>query len=142
MRGKNIGTTYAEITLKNAGDIANADGGFIKAGEIRSITVQAIVDTGAISLVINEEQRQILGLAIKREKYALVANGEYVKCQETEPVNIHWEDRDTTLSAFVIPGAKKVLLGVIPLEAMDLIVNPGTNELVGAHGDDVVIMAL
>jgi len=39
--------------------------------------------------------------------------------------------------ALVVPGAEKVLLGVIPLEGLDLMVNPVTQELVGAHGDEV-----
>jgi hypothetical protein len=33
-----------------------------------------------------------------------------------------------------------VLLGAIPLEDMDLIVNPAKGELVGAHGDEVVCL--
>jgi hypothetical protein len=33
-----------------------------------------------------------------------------------------------------------VLLGAIPLEDMDLMVNPVDRELVGAHGDDVVCL--
>jgi len=30
-----------------------------------------------------------------------------------------------------------ILLGAIPLEGLDLMVNPVTQELVGIHGDDV-----
>jgi hypothetical protein len=33
-----------------------------------------------------------------------------------------------------------VRLGAIPLEDMDLVVNPALQELVGAHGDDVVCL--
>ena len=42
-----------------------------------------------------------------------------------------------TLPALVIPGAEKVLMGAITLEGLDLIVNPVTQELIGAHGDDM-----
>ena len=37
----------------------------------------------------------------------------------------------------VISGAENVLLGAIPLEGLDLMVNPVTQELVGAHGDEM-----
>jgi len=37
-----------------------------------------------------------------------------------------------------VPNANNVLLGAIPLEDMDLIVNPKKLELVGAHGDEAV----
>jgi len=137
-----MGTVYAEITLKNARDEGKAQEGLIKAEAVRAVTVQAVVDTGAMSLVIDEELRQELGLAIKGEKNALVANGQRVICKLTEAVEIHWKNRISTLSAVVIPGAKKVLLGAIPLEDMDLMVNPVTQELVGAHGDSVECLAL
>jgi len=137
-----MGTVYAEITLKNSNDEGKLREGLINTDEVRTVTVQAIVDTGAISLVINEELCEKLGLAILREKLALVANGQYVKCLETEPVDICWENRTSTLRAVVIPGAKKVLLGVIPLEDMDLMVNPVTRKLAGAHGDMVEVLAL
>ena len=137
-----MGTTYAEITLTNLTDITHARAGLIKPEDIRSVTVQAIVDTGAMSLVINEELCQKLGLTIKRERPVLVANGERIICKETESVEIKWKDRDTVLWTTVIPGAKKVLLGAIPLESMDLMVNPVTQELVGAHGDVMETMVL
>jgi hypothetical protein len=35
-------------------------------------------------------------------------------------------------------GTEEILLGVIPLEDMDLIVNPVDGCLAGAHGDDWV----
>ena len=137
-----MGTVHAEITLKNASDEGNARKGVIKAEDVRTVTVQALVDTGAMYLVINKELCERLGLAIIRERYALVANGERVKCEETEPVDICWKNRASTLPAVVIPGARKILLGVVPLECMDLIVNPVTRELEGAHGDIELVLAL
>jgi hypothetical protein len=38
----------------------------------------------------------------------------------------------------VLPGQKEILLGVIPLEDMDLRVNPVECCLEGIHGDDWV----
>jgi len=137
-----MGTTYAEITIKNSYDAGKAREGLIEEHEVRSVTVQAVVDTGTMSLVINEELQQKLGLKVLKIKSALVANGQRVACNETEPVEISWKDRGSSLNAVVIPGAKTVLLGAIPLEDMDLMVNPVTQELVGAHGDSVECFAL
>jgi len=136
-----MGTTYAEITLKNSRDAGNAREGLIEENEVRSLTVQAVVDTGAITLVINEELQQKLGLTVINKKFAYVANGQRVPYDETEPVDIMWKNRNASVNAAVIPGARTVLLGAIPLEAMDLMVNPVTQELVGAHGDSAVIFA-
>jgi len=56
----------------------------------------------------------------------------------TESVKIQWKDRNTELPAIVVAGAKNVLLGALPLEAMDLIVDPVHKQLAGAHGDQPV----
>jgi len=39
------------------------------------------------------------------------------------------------LPALVVPDAKDILLGALPLEAMDLMVDPVHQRLVGVHGD-------
>jgi hypothetical protein len=41
-----------------------------------------------------------------------------------------------TCRPWVVPGAKEVLLGAIPLEDMDLMVDPVRQQLVGVHGDE------
>ena len=130
-----MGTVFAEITLVNAADHVNAAKGQLKEEETRSVTVKAIVDTGAMSLVINEETRQKLGLGIWGKKSALMANGQRANCNETEPVVVQWGDRQTACPAVVIPGAKVTLLGAIPLEGMDLMVDPVNQKLVGVHGE-------
>ena len=42
----------------------------------------------------------------------------------------------------VLPGAQKVLLGSLALEAMDLVISPKKQEIVGAHGDHTEFLAL
>ena len=128
---------YTEITLKNFSDEMDVNKGAIKPEDSRTATVTAIVDTGSMNLVITEELRQKLGLAIKGEKTAKIANGQRVVCKVTDVVEINWKNRDAFLPALVIPGAEQVLLGAIPLESMDLMVNPCTQELVGVHGDEI-----
>ena len=64
-----MGAVYEDITLKNVFDEANARNGLIREDEVRSLTVKAIVDTGASTIVINEEQRQKLGLEKDEVEY-------------------------------------------------------------------------
>ena len=137
-----MGMVYAEITLKNAADEVKAQEGLIKAEEIRTATVTAVVDTGSMYMVITEELRQKLGLGIREEKTARTANGQRVLSKVTEAVEVRWKDRDVILQALIIPGAETVLLGAIALEGLDLMVNPVTQELVGVHGDKVEVLVL
>jgi clan AA aspartic protease len=127
-----------EITLVNAGDISAAQNGFIPDAKIRTVTVEAMPDTGAWTLVINEDIRQKLGLRIEETSKSTLADGKTDTYNVTEGVKIRWKDRGTVLPALVVPDAKDVLLGALPLEAMDLIVDPVHKRLAGAHGDQPV----
>ena len=135
-----MGFVRTEIILKNAGDVINVRRGFAKELEIRQTTITAMVDTGAATLVINEEICQQLGLEFVDTYEAELADGSAQTYNLTEPVQIQWKNRRTTCQAVVAPNANEVLLGAIPLEAMDLIVNPLNQELIGAHGDKIVYM--
>ena len=59
-------------------------------------------------------------------------------------MEVWWKNRRFTGDALVLPEAKDILLGAIPLEEMDLTINPQAEaegfgrELVGVHGDRVL----
>ncbi|MDR0597981.1 MAG: hypothetical protein LBG14_05680, partial [Treponema sp.] len=75
-----------EITLSNARDVGNARAGVISDGEIRSVTLDALPDTGTWTLVINEEIRRKLGLAIVETVDSSLADGSTTQYGLTEPV--------------------------------------------------------
>jgi clan AA aspartic protease len=133
--GKSMSTVYAEITLINAIDAANAETGIIKPEEVRQTTVQALVDTGAWTLVIDEVTREKLGLRVTRTDSGTLADGTKGTYDMAGSFEITWKNRGAMCEALVLPHADEILLGAIPLEAMDLIVNPRKEEVTGAHGD-------
>lgn len=135
-----MGEVRTEITLVNIGDQVIADRGYMSQEQVRHLRVNAVVDTGAVTLVINGEIREKLGLRVKRTGESTVAGGGKVPCQVTEPVMIRWKDRETPCQAVVLSDEKDVLLGALPLEGMDLMVHPLKNEVIGAHGDTVRIV--
>ena len=136
-----MGNVYAEITVKNALDVGNARAGQIAEQDVHAVTLTAIVDTGATTLVINEDIFNQLGLSVVETRNINVAGGGKVLCKVTDPVHIYWKNRFAAVSAVVMPEGKP-LLGVIPLEFMDLIVDPIRQELVGANGDEALLMAM
>jgi hypothetical protein len=133
-----MGTVYADITLKNAGDAIRVECGNMPADKIRKTTVRAMVDTGTKSLVINEDIRQKLGLEIEGQGNAILANNVKEMCKLAGLVRITWKDRDSLCRAVVAPDGYDITIGIIPLGEMDLIVDPVKQELVGAHGDEVI----
>ena len=129
--------TDTDITLKNGGDIVLAKRGLIKADEVRQMTVKAIVDTGAWTIVINEETRNKLGLLDQGFGEATLADGKKGDYPMAGPLEIWWENRRFACDALVIPNAPDILLGAYPLEGMDLTINP-QRGLIGVHGDIVM----
>ena len=136
-----MGTVYADLKLRNEWDVALANKGIIGHDEIRTVTVNAIVDTGAYSLMLDEETCQKLGLEKTGEQKIRIANGERIPCPVTGPVEINWKDRQSVMRAITVHGLPRVLLGLLPLEEMDLIIHPSRHELIGAHGDTIEYMA-
>jgi len=136
-----MGIVQAEITLKNLRDKMKAEEGYIKEGEVRQTTVQTVVDTGAMTLVINEQVRQQLGLKVVGSKQATLADNTKTMVQIVEAVEVHWKNRSMTCQPWVV-SAGRILLGAIPLENMDLMVEPSSQKLVGAHGDEEVGLLL
>ena len=126
-----------EITLKNASDVIDCKRGNIKESEIRQMTLDVTVDTGAWTLVINEEFREKLGLEVTGIDDGTLADGTKIEYDMAGPVEILWKNRRALCDALVLPDANEVLLGAIPLEIMDLTINP-RRELVGAHGDKIM----
>jgi clan AA aspartic protease len=133
-----MGLVYSEIKLVNLEDKLNAKNGVIKEQEIRSMTVTAMVDTGAGNLVINEATREKLGLEKKGTQSGILADGVRGIYDMAGPLEIWWKDRSFVLNTMVIPNASEILLGALPLEGMDLIVDPLGENLVGAHGNEIV----
>ena len=136
-----MGHVNTKITLKNIRDTFKAKEGLIKEPEIRQATVDVMVDTGATTLVINEELFRQLGLDVMGEREITLANDAKEMCKITEPLEIHWENRFVAMSALVMEDASEFLLGVLPLEGMDLMVDTVNQKLVGVHGDHLVYRA-
>jgi clan AA aspartic protease len=137
-----MGTIHEQITLKNAGDAIRVKDGHMQEKDVRQATVHALVDTGAGTLIITEAVREQLGLDVVGLRRASLANGGKESCKITETVEVCWKNRSMTCRPWVLPHSEEVLLGAIPLEDMDLIVNPAKGELVGAHGDEVMCLVM
>jgi len=131
-----MGNFVEKITLENTRDRAFAKSGYIPQDQIRSMEVEVMPDTGAWTLIINEETRKQLGLETVGTVESSVADGTTAMYEMTEAVEIRWKNRQAIQQAVVVPSAKHNLLGALPLEALDLCVDPVNQKLVGVHGDN------
>ncbi len=124
-----MGLIRTEIELISSVDLILARKGQIKEEEVKRLHVTALVDTGAYMLVINENVKRQLGLEVLGKETALLADGSEKELEVVGPIEIRFKTRRTTVDALVIPGNGEVLLGAIPLEGMDVIIDPAKQEL-------------
>ncbi|MDR2440242.1 MAG: hypothetical protein LBE12_12860, partial [Planctomycetaceae bacterium] len=124
-----MGLTYADITLVNAGDMEVAARGLMPSESVRMLDVRAFVDSGAASLIIGNDTKELLGLRVLRTTVGKLADGSNATCEIAGPVEVRFKNRATTCDALVLSGADEILLGVIPIEGMDVIIDPIKEEL-------------
>lgn len=134
-----MGLTYANIELVNNADAEDFRRKRIGEDEIRQITVHAMVDTGSIMLCINETIKDALGLDIIGKRRSQLANGLILELDVVGPVIVRFLDRDCVTRALLLPDDQEPLLGAIPMEEMDLYVNPGRNELLPVHPEGPIM---
>jgi clan AA aspartic protease len=125
-----MGLTYADIELISADDLALSRRGYLDKTKIKRIKVKALVDSGAYMLSLNEEIKIQLDLAVLDEQEAELADGTLRKIEIVGPVEIRFENRMTTVNAAVLPSNTEVLLGAIPMEDMDVLIDPKQQKLI------------
>ena len=119
-----MGIIKADIELVNPKDVFLFEDGEITADKVRKVHITALVDTGAYMLCINEEIQAQLGLRHMDVESVELANGQIIQCEIVGPVIINFKNRNTACRAIVLPGKSEPLLGVIPMEDMDVVLVP------------------
>lgn len=84
--------------------------------EIKSMRVNALVDTGAYMLCINENIQEQLQLPVVEKHKAQMADGSIVEYDVVAPVEIKFKNRRSSVSAMVLPGDCKPKLNLSYLQ--------------------------
>ena len=121
---KRMGYVYADIELTNEEDLTLNRHGYLPDNEIKKITSRALVDSGAYDLILNQEVQNKLKLPILGKRPIKLADESVIEVDIVGPVQVRFETRATTVRALVLPDAEEVLLGAIPLEGLDVIIDP------------------
>ncbi len=106
-----MGLTYADLKLTNFVTGATAD-------------VRALVDTGAAHMFITKAIALQLGFDPQEmpSRLVIVADGRRVEAPIVSPITIAFSNRTYVTEAMVL--GDEPLMGVLPIEAMDLVVDP------------------
>ena len=134
-----MGEVRVKARLANAGDEFLARRRRLPKSEVREFEADALVDTGAVSLIVPSFVVEKLGLELVGKKNAELANGSIVTLDVTEPVDVHIDGRTVTLEALMT--GNEVLIGQMVLEATDMQVDCMNRRLIPnpAHPDQPVL---
>ncbi|MBK8563531.1 MAG: clan AA aspartic protease [Saprospiraceae bacterium] len=125
-----MGLIYAKVVLKNGEDLIDVRRKRIEPGMVRSMNLDILVDSGAIMLAINETIKAQLGLETTGTDFAQLADGSTMELDMVGPIEVNFENRQALVEAFVLPGESEPLLGAIPMEAMDVLIDMSRQRLV------------
>lgn len=125
-----MGLVYADIELMNGGDFLRFREGLLPEPDIRRMTVRMNADSGALMLAINDTIKEQLGLPVLEVRNAQLTDGNVVQLEVVGPVEVRFENRQCTTRAFVLPGNTQPLLGAIPMEDMDVLIDPARRQLI------------
>lgn len=137
-----MGKVHADIELLNGIDMINVESNAIGEDEVRRFSIRSLVDTGSQYLCINEIIQQVLNLPLMERRRVQLADGQPMTCDVVGPVVLKFKNRTVFgVKAIVLPGDAEPLLGLLPLEEMDVIIDPNCSELLinPEHPDYAVV---
>lgn len=136
-----MGKVLVPARIENVHDLYNAETGSLSPDQVRSVELaDALVDTGATTLSLPKRLIDQLGLRPLRLRRALTTAGE-TEVQVYGTVRLTVQGRDCTVDVSEVSDKCPVLVGQIPLELLDFVVDPIGQRLIGnpAHGGEHMI---
>ncbi len=111
-----MGHVFAEIELSNP-----------RQPDLTPVQARALVDTGALMLCIPQHVALQLNLTTESMREVSVADRRDINVPYVGPIKVTFGKRFCYVGALVI--GDEVLLGAVPMEDMDLVVNPSRREI-------------
>ena len=141
MEIETMGKVLVAAKIENLQDLFDAERGIIPAEDLRLVEVDdALVDTGATGLSMPRRLIQRLGLRPLRTRQARTSAG-LITVQIYGTARLTIQGRECPTDVTELPDDCPVLIGQIPLEALDFVVDPPNRRLIGnpEHGGEHII---
>jgi clan AA aspartic protease len=132
---REMGKVTTTIKVENLADVFRAEAGEVPADQVRSVELEALVDTGATLLCLPLSVINALGLRLLEKKEAITASGP-VPRGIYRGAQLTIGDRNCIINVMELPEKAPPLVGYIALENLDFIVDPINQTLIAnpAHG--------
>jgi predicted aspartyl protease len=113
-------TNYSDLILRRLK---------LAKGKPRTVEVEALVDTGATRLYLKPSVIKKLGLVRTDTVRSQTTNGDAIR-YKYEPVELELMDRRETFDVIEVPENVPNLLGQVPLEVLDFVVDAKGQRLI------------
>jgi len=138
-----MGKVFQKATLQNIADVIYYEKGDIQKDQMNEIEVNFLVDTGAAMICLPPDLIEKLGLFPLAERNARTATG-IIKRMIYSAVRLNVLGREGDFNVMSLSEGVQPLLGYIPLQALDLVVNIPNERLEGnpEHNGEFVLYQL
>jgi len=119
-----MGEIRAIVHLENKDDRTLYKKGFIKKEQVRQIEIDALVDTGAVMILLPQDIVEQLGLEVFDKKIVTLANEERIELSMAGDMLLTICGRKMITDCLVGPPLCEPLIGQLVLERLDLVLNP------------------
>jgi predicted aspartyl protease len=136
-----MGRVVVAARIENLADLYDVQIGRRSQEEVRAVEVSdALVDTGATLLSLPTKLISCLGLRRHRTRTARTAAG-MISFGIYEAVRLTVQGRDCVVEVMEVPDDCPVLIGQVPLEVLDFVVDPAGRQLIGnpEHGGEQMV---
>lgn len=141
MEQQTMGKVLVVAKIENLFDVENRERGLLDVDQVRTVQVEdALVDTGATGLLLPTKLIQQLGLRAYRNRPSRTIAGDTTLTMYTA-VRLTVQGRDCISDVAEIPDEFSMVIGQVPLELMDFVVDPKGQRLIGnpVHGGEHMI---
>ena len=136
-----MGQVLTEAKFENIQDLWEIERGLRPPDQARSITIlDALVDTRATLLSLPTGVIQQLGLSRFSSRRVTSSTGP-AEAALYDAVRLTIKGRSCTMDVLEVPDGVPALIGQIPLEYLDFVVDPQSQSLIGnpAHGGEHIL---
>ncbi len=136
-----MGEIRSNVSLENTVDRGVFDRGHGQETDVRRTTVDGMVDTGAVSLILPQDIVERLGLNQHGTVVLTYADERQDERPLAGPVTVRIGNREMVTNCIVGPARSEPLIGQVVLEMLDLIADCANRTLAPRHPDYPVLKA-
>jgi predicted aspartyl protease len=119
-----VGEIRAHLLLENQRDRILAEVGQLEPRAVRRLELDALVDTGAVMLLLPQDVVEALGLPLDGKIIVTLANDDKVELFRARHLSLTLGDRQMDTDCLVGPPRSEPLVGQLVLERLDLVLDP------------------